>query len=92
MEQLTDDEVRDALALLPGWERIGAQIEKTYERESFPEAIVFVTRIGFLAEAANHHPDVDIRWSRVRVALTTHDAGGLTAQDTTFAAALEGVA
>ena len=49
-------------------------------------------RIGFLAEAADHHPDLDLRWRTVRVALTTHDAGGLTGRDLALASAVEGVA
>jgi 4a-hydroxytetrahydrobiopterin dehydratase len=91
-EKLTDDEVTAALAGLPGWERTGDEIVKTYERASFPAAIAFVVRIGFFAEAADHHPDLDIRWRKVRVALTTHDAGGLTALDVQLAQQIEGEA
>jgi 4a-hydroxytetrahydrobiopterin dehydratase len=90
--KITDQEVSDALAGLPGWEREGDEIVKTYERASFPAAIAFVVRIGFLAEAADHHPDLDIRWRNVRVALTTHDAGGLTALDVDLAQQIEGEA
>src|SRR5262245_18695191 len=79
--KLADDDVTAALAALSGWERAGDEIVKTYERTSFPAAIAFVVRIGFLAEAADHHPDLDIRWRKVRVALTTHDAGGLSELD-----------
>jgi 4a-hydroxytetrahydrobiopterin dehydratase len=91
-EKLTDNEVTAALAGLPGWERTGDEIVKTYERASFPAAIAFVVRIGFFAEAADHHPDLDIRWRKVRVALTTHDAGGLTAHDVQLAQQIEGEA
>jgi 4a-hydroxytetrahydrobiopterin dehydratase len=91
-EKLTDDEVTAALAGLPGWERAGDEIVKTYERASFPAAIAFVVRIGFFAEAADHHPDLDIRWRKVRVALTTHDAGGLTVLDVQLAQQIEGEA
>jgi 4a-hydroxytetrahydrobiopterin dehydratase len=80
-QKLSDQDVTAALAGLPGWERAGDEIVKTYERASFPAAIAFVVRIGFLAEAADHHPDLDIRWRKVRVALTTHDAGGLSELD-----------
>src|SRR3954453_7836308 len=88
-EKLTDQDVADALAELPGWERTGDEIVKTFERASFPAAIAFVVRIGFFAEAADHHPDLDIRWRKVRVALTTHDAGGLTALDVQLAQQIE---
>jgi len=89
MPLLSEAEVESALAVLPGWLRSGDEIEKTFERSSFADAIAFVVRVGFLAEAADHHPDVDIRWRRVRVALTTHDSGGLTANDTDLAMKIE---
>jgi 4a-hydroxytetrahydrobiopterin dehydratase len=89
MPLLSEAEVESALAVLPGWSRSGAEIEKTFERNSFADAIAFVVRVGFLAEAADHHPDVDIRWRRVRVALTTHDSGGLTTNDTDLARKIE---
>jgi 4a-hydroxytetrahydrobiopterin dehydratase len=91
MAVLPDADVQAALASLPGWDRTGDEIEKTFACGSFADAIAFVVRIGFLAEAANHHPDIDIRWRNVRVALTTHDAGGLTANDLDLAAAIEEV-
>ena len=91
MTVLSDADVRAALASLPGWGRINNEIEKTFACASFADAIAFVVRIGFLAEAANHHPDIDVRWRNVRVALTTHDAGGLTAKDIELAGAIEEV-
>ena len=89
---LPEADVAAALAALPGWSRVGDEIEKTFELASFSDAIAFVVRIGFLAEAADHHPDIDVRWRRVRVALTTHDSGGLTASDVDLAQQIEGVA
>lgn len=80
-EKLSDSEVDQALARLSGWSREGDQIVKWYELPSFLPAIDFVRAIAELAEAANHHPDLDIRYNRVRVALSTHDAGGLTQKD-----------
>ena len=80
-ERLDDPTITSRLATLDGWSRAGDEIRKKYERASFPDAIAFVVRIGFLAEAANHHPDIDIRWRTVHVALTTHDTGGLSALD-----------
>ena len=81
MALLSDAEVDQALSTLPGWERAGDEVVKTYELPSFPAAIAFVTRIGFLAEKADHHPDLDIRWRKVKVALSTHDPGGITEKD-----------
>jgi 4a-hydroxytetrahydrobiopterin dehydratase len=89
---LSDADVDQALAGLPGWERSGDEIVKTYELPSFPAAIAFVTRVGFLAEKANHHPDLDVRWRKVKVALSTHDQGGITEKDAALADEIESVA
>jgi 4a-hydroxytetrahydrobiopterin dehydratase len=79
--RLSDADVTTALGALPEWTREGDEIVRTFECASFPDALAFVVRIGFFAEAANHHPDLDVRWRKVKVALTTHDAGGLTELD-----------
>ena len=89
---LSDDEITQGLAALPGWERDGDSIRTRFELPSFPDAIAFVTRVGFLAEAANHHPDLDIRWRNVTVVLSTHDAGGITQMDLDLAANIGEVA
>jgi 4a-hydroxytetrahydrobiopterin dehydratase len=91
MTKLTDDQVTTALTDLPGWEREGDMIVKTFTLPTFPEAIQFVVRVGERAEAANHHPDIDIRWRRVRIALTTHDDGGISEQDFALAHETEGL-
>jgi 4a-hydroxytetrahydrobiopterin dehydratase len=84
--RLTDAEISERLGALPGWELKGAEIRRTYGFADFVAALAFVERVGALAEAAGHHPDIDIRYSRVTLALTTHDAGGLTARDFELAA------
>ena len=91
MPLLTEAEITSALGALSGWTRAGGEISKTFELATFPDAIAFVVRIGFLAEAADHHPDLDVRWRRVLVALTTHDSGGLTANDFELATNIEKV-
>ena len=63
------------------WQRAGDSIQKQFKLASFPGAIGFVTQVAFLAEAARHHPDIDIRYNKVTLALTTHDAGGLSDRD-----------
>lgn len=88
-KRLADDEVAQWLEARSGWERHGDEIGKRFERASFADAISFVVRIGFLAEAVNHHPDLDIRWRTVAVALTTHDSGGLTDLDLALAASID---
>jgi 4a-hydroxytetrahydrobiopterin dehydratase len=92
MARLSDADVTAALTGLPGWERHGDEIEKTFELPTFPAAIAFVVAVGERAEAANHHPDLDIRWRRVRCALTTHDEGGLTDKDVALARAIDAAA
>jgi 4a-hydroxytetrahydrobiopterin dehydratase len=91
-ERLTDADVDGGLAALPGWEREGNAIVKEFTLADFPAAIAFVVQVGFAAEQADHHPDIDLRWRRVRLELTTHDAGGLTALDLALASAIEGIA
>jgi 4a-hydroxytetrahydrobiopterin dehydratase len=92
MAVLSDAELQAGLAALPGWERRGDEIVKAFERASFPDAVALVVRVAFLAEQADHHPDIDIRWRTVTFALTTHDAGGLTQRDLDLASAIEQVA
>jgi 4a-hydroxytetrahydrobiopterin dehydratase len=88
-EKLPDPAIASGLSELSGWARTGDTIGKTFELPTFPDAVAFVVRVGFLAEAANHHPDLDIRWRKVSVALTTHDAGGLTQLDLDLAQQIE---
>jgi 4a-hydroxytetrahydrobiopterin dehydratase len=80
-DRLSEEMINTQLANLNSWSREGDEIRRTIKCASFPAAIAFVTQVGFLAEAAGHHPDIDIRWRRVTLALTTHDAGGLTEKD-----------
>jgi 4a-hydroxytetrahydrobiopterin dehydratase len=90
VSRLDEAAVADALRRTPGWERAGAVIRRTYRFRDFPEALAFVNRVGGLAEAAGHHPDIDIRYNAVTLALTTHDAGGLTMKDFDLARAIGG--
>jgi 4a-hydroxytetrahydrobiopterin dehydratase len=89
MPALPDDQVTQGLAALDGWSREGDEIVKTYELPSFPDAIAFVNRVAEFAEAADHHPDLDIRYRKVRVALSTHSEGGITDKDFTLAGQIE---
>ena len=77
-----------ALAALPEWRRHGQIISRTFQFKDFPAAMKFVHLVADLAEQAQHHPDIDVRWNKVTLALTTHDAGGLTEKD--FALARQG--
>ncbi len=90
--RLDDDAAAARLAELPGWERTGDEIVRTFDCGDFPSAVAFVVRVGFLAEAKDHHPDLDVRWKRVKVALTTHDLGGLSDWDFELAAEIDAAA
>jgi 4a-hydroxytetrahydrobiopterin dehydratase len=70
-----------ALALVPNWQLQDGQIMRTYQFKDFPASIKFVQAVAAIAEQAWHHPDIDIRWNKVTLTLTTHDAGGLTEKD-----------
>jgi 4a-hydroxytetrahydrobiopterin dehydratase len=92
MHKATEEEITTALAGLPGWERHDDTIDKTFKRPDFAQAMEFVNALAVMAEDARHHPDIDIRYNRVKVALTTHDAGGLTQADLDLAQGIEGLA
>ena len=89
MPRLDDTTIAEGLARLPGWERRGNQIVKTFAREDFAHAMVFVNEVAAAAEAAGHHPDIDIRWNKVSLALSSHAEGGLTERDFLLAARIE---
>lgn len=84
-ELLSDDAVADALTRLPGWERDGDTLVRFAELPTFPAAIATVDAVAELAESANHHPDIDIRYNSLKFKLSTHSEGGLTAKDTDLA-------
>ena len=79
--RLDEDEITRQLADLPAWRRDGDTIRATFEGQGFLAGIRLVDEVAALAEAMGHHPDIDIRWTRVAFALSTHSAGGLTQLD-----------
>jgi 4a-hydroxytetrahydrobiopterin dehydratase len=81
MELLTDDQITAELSDSPGWTLENGEITRTFDRGDFRGAMLLVGAVAFLAEEANHHPDIDIRWNKVTLTLSTHSAGGLTAAD-----------
>ena len=90
MKKLSAAQIKTALARVPEWTKRGATITRTFQFQDFPAAIKFVNAVARLAEAAWHHPDIDIRWNKVALTLTTHDAGGLTRQDFALARKFDG--
>ncbi|MGC1783454.1 MAG: 4a-hydroxytetrahydrobiopterin dehydratase [Acidobacteriaceae bacterium] len=91
MAKLSDKEIQEKLAGLPSWKYEGGALVRSYEFADFTAAFAFVTRLALLAEKANHHPDIDIRYNKVRVALVSHDSGGVTARDVSMAAEISKV-
>jgi 4a-hydroxytetrahydrobiopterin dehydratase len=84
-ELLADAAIDQGLGSLTGWTRDGDSLVRTVELDDFPQAMMVVARVGEVAEQANHHPDIDIRWRTVTFRCSTHSAGGITAKDLTLA-------
>ena len=92
MALLDRTERQDFLDSHPGWTLQGESISRTYLLPDFATAIGFVASVGVVAERAFHHPDIDVRYRRVTISLTTHDEGGLTRKDTRLAARIDRLA
>lgn len=88
MARLSDPAVQDALHTLPEWRLEHGALVRDYSFPDFAAAFAFVTRLALLAERSDHHPDIDIRYNKVRVALLSHDAGGITERDVKAAGAI----
>jgi len=87
--KISEKDCREFAASHPEWLIEDESITRTFVFADFTESVGFVVRVGFLAEAANHHPDIDIRWNRVTLVLSTHEEGALTDMDTALAAAID---
>ena len=92
MAVLTDSEIQAALGSLSGWQRNGLAIQRVFRFADFKEAMKFVNKIADAAEQANHHPDIDIRYNTVTMALVSHDSGGVTQRDVRMAGIINGIA
>jgi 4a-hydroxytetrahydrobiopterin dehydratase len=92
MSAFSSQEVASRLAALPGWQIEQGELTRTFEFKDFIAALAFVNQVGEQAELAGHHPDIDIRYNRVRLSLVTHDAGGVTAKDFDLAAVADRLA
>ena len=90
-ELLSAHEITSELERVPEWSREGDAVTRTVRFPSFRAAIAFVERVADAAEAADHHPDILIRWRRVTLTLSTHASGGLTAKDFAMAARIDGL-
>jgi 4a-hydroxytetrahydrobiopterin dehydratase len=92
MARLSEPEIAAELGKLRGWERQGDAIVKAYTFKTFAEGIRFVDRVAVEADQADHHPDIDVRWTTVTMRLSTHSAGGLTRKDFALAAVIDAAA
>ena len=89
MTKLNVDQLTTALERLPQWKSSSDTIRRIYQFSNFVRAVAFVNRVAEIAEAANHHPDIDIRYNKVTIALSTHDEGGVTEKDIDEAGKIE---
>jgi 4a-hydroxytetrahydrobiopterin dehydratase len=92
MALLSDPQIEAKLAELPGWERSGEAIAKEFDRGDFVASVEFVSSLVEPAEAMNHHPDLEVSWATVKVTISTHSEGGLTAADFELASKIDALA
>lgn len=91
MSRLAVNEITEKLQQVPQWKLEDNVIYRDFSFRDFREAMAFVNRVADAAESAGHHPDIDIRWNKVRLVLVSHDAGGLTERDFDLASAIDGL-
>lgn len=91
-QKLSDLEIQRALGTLAGWSRRGDTLTKAFTFDKFAKGIAFVDRVAVVADEMDHHPDIDIRYTKVTMTLSTHDAGGITQADLTLAERIEATA
>lgn len=89
MARLTPKQVQSRLSALQDWTKSGGVIQRTFAFDGFVQAMAFVGKVADEAERVQHHPDIMVRYSKVTLALSTHDAGGITDKDFDFAAAAD---
>jgi 4a-hydroxytetrahydrobiopterin dehydratase len=92
MAVLTDAEIQQALATLSGWQLNGTAIQRVFRFPDFKAAMLFVNKVAEAAERANHHPDIDIRYNTITMALVSHDSGGVTQLDVRMAETINKIA
>jgi 4a-hydroxytetrahydrobiopterin dehydratase len=89
MKTMTPDEIAALTETHPSWKMVGGKLVRDWAFADFAEAMGFVNRVAFIAEEADHHPDIDIRYNKVRLGLVSHDAGGVTHRDAAMVAKLD---
>lgn len=86
---LTDSEIESGLKTLKGWKRDGSFIRKAFEFESFMDGVAFINKVALVAEKAEHHPDINVRYTTIILSVQTHSEGGVTAWDIGLARSIE---
>ena len=89
--KLSESEIREALAATPEWSEVSGAIQRTYDFTDFVQAMRFVNRVAEYAEKVQHHPDILVRYNKVTISVSTHDAGGITEKDFALARAVDGM-
>jgi len=89
--KLSESEIQDALAETPEWSEVSGAIQRTYDFKDFVQAMRFVNRVAEYAEKVQHHPDILVRYNKVTISVSTHDAGGITEKDFALAKAVDGM-
>ncbi len=92
IEKLSDSEIQSRLTDLPGWRIDNGALTRDLVTDGWPTTLMLVNAIGFLAEAADHHPDLQVSWGKLRIQLSTHSAKGITANDFALAREFERLA
>lgn len=92
MEKLTSDQINKKLKTLDEWSEVNDSIQRTYQFRDFVESMKFVNKVAEHAETVQHHPDILVRYNKVTLTLSTHDAGGITDKDFNFAEKADGLA
>lgn len=89
--KLTAAEIKEHLKLLDGWQALDDKLTRRFEFKNFAQSLVFVNKVGTVAEAADHHPDITFGWGYAEIAFTTHDRGGITDVDFALAKKVDGI-
>jgi 4a-hydroxytetrahydrobiopterin dehydratase len=92
MSKLTDDQIREALKSLSGWERSGNEIAKTYSFKNYYETMAFVNATAWISHQQDHHPDLEVGYNKCKVRFSTHSSGGVTEKDVRCAEKVEQLA
>lgn len=90
MEKLSESEIKSGLESAPEWSEVGGEIQRTFQFDDFAASMAFVQKIADYAERVQHHPDILIRYNKVTLTVSTHDAGGITRNDFDLAKAADG--